>query len=40
MVGEVIITRMDAEATVADPLPNVEGKVDIKQCDELIVAPL
>lgn len=40
IVGEVIITRMDAEATVADPLPNVEGKVDIKQGDELIVAPL
>ena len=40
IVGEVIITRMDAEATVADPLPNVEGKVDVKQGDELIVPPL
>lgn len=40
IVGEVIITRMDAEATVADPLPNAVGKVDVKQGDELIVPPL
>jgi len=40
IVGEVIITRMDAEATVADPLPNAVGKVDVKQGDELIIPPL
>lgn len=37
IVGEVEITRMDAEATVADPLPNAVGKIDIKQGDELII---
>lgn len=40
IVGEVVVSRMDAEATFADPLPNVEGKIDIKQGDELIVPPL
>lgn len=40
IVGEVLVTRMDAEATVADPLPNAVGEIDIKQGDELIVPPL
>lgn len=37
IVGEVVVTRMDAEATVADPLPNAVGKIDVKEGDELIV---
>jgi len=40
IVGEVVVSRMDAEATFADPLPNAVGEIDIKQGDELIVPPL
>ncbi|MBK1831977.1 hypothetical protein JIN77_14670 [Verrucomicrobiaceae bacterium R5-34] len=40
IVGEVIVTRIDDEAQIADPLPNPVGKIDIKVGDELIVAPL
>ncbi|BDS07291.1 hypothetical protein NT6N_23310 [Oceaniferula spumae] len=40
IVGEVVVTRMDAEATVADPLPNVEGKIEVQKGDELIIPPL
>ena len=37
IVGEVVVSRMDAEASVADPLPNAVGKIDIKEGDELII---
>ncbi len=40
IVGEVVVSRMDAEASFADPLPNVAGKIDIVEGDELIIAPL
>ena len=37
IVGEVVVSSMDAEATIADPLPNPAGEIDVKKGDELIV---
>jgi len=40
IVGEVVVSRLDADAQIADPLPNPVGKIDIKVGDELIIPPL
>ena len=40
IVGEVVVSSMEVDSTVADPLPNAVGEIDIKKGDELIVPPL
>ncbi|MGB1261130.1 MAG: hypothetical protein ACPG6P_13880 [Akkermansiaceae bacterium] len=39
ILGMVEITRLDAEACIADPLMNPGGTIDIKVGDELILPP-